>query len=126
MRAALPAEVPRLDAVFNVGRAALSVAAIASGHYEYLRASTEDRLHQPYQSKPYPEFPELIRAALDAGAIGACLSGSGSTVIAFSDHPQALDAVAAAFVATADRLDLPGSARVLAPRNAGAIVVETR
>jgi homoserine kinase len=126
MRAALPAEVPRLDAVFNVGRAALSVAAIASGHYQLLRSSTEDRLHQPYRAKTYPEFPELIRAALDAGAIGACLSGSGSTVIAFSDEARTIDAVADAFVTTAERLELEGVARVMAPRNAGAIVVETR
>ena len=126
MRAALPPEVPRADAVFNVGRAALSVAAIASGHYEYLRHTTEDRLHQPYRAKPYPEFPDLIRAALDAGALGACLSGSGSTVIAFSDEPRTIDAVADAFVAAANRLELDGSARVVAPRNAGAIVVETR
>lgn len=126
MRAALPPEVPRADAVFNVGRAALSVAAIASGHYEYLRHSTEDRLHQPYRAKPYPEFPELIQAALDAGAIGACLSGSGSTVIAFADEPRTIDAVADAFASAAERLGLEGSARVMAPRNAGAIVVEAQ
>ena len=126
MRAALPPEVPRADAVFNVGRAALAVAAIASGHYEYLRAATEDRLHQPYRAVPYPEFPELLRAARDAGALGACLSGSGSTVIAFADSPQTIDSVAAAFVAAADRLGLSGSAQVVAPRNAGAIVVDAR
>ena len=126
MRAALPREVAHRDAVFNVGRAALAVAGIASGRYEFLRVSTEDRLHEPYRAKVFPELPHMVRAARAAGAIGACLSGSGSTIIAFGDEHGLLERIADAFVEEAARLDLPGTAMVVAPRNSGALIVEAR
>jgi homoserine kinase len=124
MRQALPAEVPHRDAVFNVGRAALAVAAFASGRSELLRLATQDRLHQPYRSAVFPALPTLIEAALGAGALGACLSGAGSSVVAFVDTPEGAAAVEAAFAAAALAADLAGSIRTLAPRRAGAVVIE--
>jgi len=126
MRAALPHQVPHRDAVFNVGRAALMVAGIASGHHELLRAGTEDRLHEAYRATAYPELPDMVRAARDAGALGACLSGAGSTVIAFGDSMAQLAAIQQAFVAAAVDHDLPGRVELVALRNAGAIVVSAR
>jgi homoserine kinase len=125
MRQVLPAEVPHRDAVFNLGRAALAVAAIASGRSELLRIATEDRLHQPYRSEVFPALPALIGAAREAGAMGACLSGAGSTVVAFVDTPEMAAAVEAAFESAARVADLRGAIQVLAPRRAGAVVVET-
>jgi homoserine kinase len=124
MRQALPAEVPFRDAVFNVGRAALAVAAFAGGRLDLLRVATEDRLHQGYRTSAYPALPSLLEAALGAGALGAALSGSGSSVVAFSDSPATSDAVARALAAAAEAADLAGSVQTLAPRNAGAVVVE--
>jgi homoserine kinase len=125
MRAALPLEVPHRDAVFNLGRVALAVAGLASGRYDFLRAATEDRLHEPYRAKVYPALPRLVAAARAAGALGACLSGSGPTVLAFGASMQALTDIGSAFIAAAADLDLPGSVRIVAPRNAGAVVIET-
>ena len=100
MRAALPSSVPFADAVHNVGAAALAVAALSQGRLDLLRPATVDRLHEPYRASAYPELPELIEAALAAGAHGACLSGAGPTVIAFSD-----DAAAACLLYTSDAAD---------------------
>jgi homoserine kinase len=124
MRQALPAEVPHRDAVFNVGRAALAVAAFAGGRSELLRLATQDRLHQSYRSAVFPALPTLIEAALGAGALGACLSGAGSSVVAFTDTPEGSAAVEAAFVTAARDADLAGSIQTLAPRRAGAVVLE--
>jgi len=124
MRQVLPAEVPHRDAVFNVGRAALAVAAFASGRSELLRLATQDRLHQSYRSAVFPALPTLIEAAFGAGALGACLSGAGSSVVAFTDTPELSAAVEAAFVTAARDADLAGSIRTLAPRRAGAVVLE--
>jgi homoserine kinase len=126
MRASLPHGVPHRDAVFNVGRAALTVAGIASGHYEVLRAGTEDRLHEPYRAAAYPELPHLVRAARDAGALGACLSGAGSSVIAFGDSMSRLADIQQAFAGAAADQEISGAIEILAPRNAGAFVVEAR
>lgn len=126
MRAALPRVVTHRDATFNVGRVALGVAGLAQGRSTALRALTEDRLHEPFRAEVYPALPKLVGAARAAGAIGACLSGSGSTVIAFGDSLRQLTAVESAFLATAADLDLPGVVRVLRPRDAGAVVIEAK
>jgi len=83
MRAALPGEVPHADAVFNVGRASLLTAALLQGNLGALRLAMEDRLHQPYREPLMPGFRRVVEAAVEAGALGACLSGAGPTVLAF-------------------------------------------
>ncbi len=123
MRDVLPKKVPLEDAIANLGRVAIGVAGIASGTYEHLGALTQDRLHEQYRVAVYPQFPALIQAARDAGAIGACLSGAGSSVIAFSDGLATMTRIEGAFSAVAADLDLPGRVAIAAPRNAGARVV---
>ena len=125
MRAALPHDVPHRDAVFNIGRVALAVAGLAAGRSEVLRAATEDRIHEQYRAEVYPELPRLTAAARAAGALGACLSGSGSTVIAFGDSVRGLTHIEAAFLATAAELDLAGTVQVVRPRSAGAVIIES-
>ena len=88
-RQALPEQVPHRDAVFNVGRSGLLLGALATGEYELLRVAMQDRLHQPYRSHLIPGLEDVIEAALANGAYGACLSGSGPTVLAFSPESEA-------------------------------------
>jgi homoserine kinase len=123
MRAALPKTVPFDDAATNLARVALGVAGIAGRRTDLLRYLTIDRLHEPYRAKVYPQLPQLVAAAREAGALGACLSGSGSAVIAFTNTVAAVARIEAAFSAVAADTDLPGEATVVTPRNAGARVV---
>ncbi len=124
MRAALPADVPLADAVANIGRVAIGVAGLASGRFDLLRVLTVDRIHEPYRAKVYPQLPHLVEAARGAGAIGACLSGAGSTVVAFSDSVRTISRIEGAFGAAAADTDLPGRIAVVSPRNLGAHVVK--
>jgi homoserine kinase len=123
MRAVLPAKVPMADAVANLGRVALGVAALSTGRHDLLRVLTRDRLHERYRSAAYPQLPALLSAAVDAGAIGACLSGAGSSIIAFADTVATLTRVEAALAAAAANGDLPGRLEIVVPRNAGAKVL---
>jgi homoserine kinase len=123
MRKALPAKVPLADAVSNLGRVALGVAGIATGRTELLRELTVDRLHEPYRAQIYPELPRFVTAARDAGALGACLSGAGSTILAFADQVSTITRIEAAYRAASADLDLAGRILVVAPRNHGARVV---
>jgi homoserine kinase len=123
MRAVLPERVPLEDAVANLGRVALGVAGLARGRSDILSTLTIDRLHQPYRAAAFPELPKLIDAARRAGALGAALSGSGSTVIAFADSMKALTSIETAFAVVAADADLPGRVEIVAPRDAGARVV---
>jgi homoserine kinase len=88
-RRALPETVPHRDAVFNVGRSGLLLGSLATGEYDLLRVAMQDRLHQPYRSHLVPGLEDVIEAALENGAYGACLSGSGPTVLAFAPHATA-------------------------------------
>jgi homoserine kinase len=124
MRAALPDMVPRADAVHNLGAVALGVAGVATGRFDLLRVLTVDRLHEQYRATVYPELPRLVATARDAGAIGACLSGAGSAIIAFADTLAGLTRIEAAFMAFAVEEAFPGRVLVVAPENAGARVVE--
>ncbi len=123
MRAALPESVPFADAVHNVGAATLMVAALSQGRFDLLAAATVDRLHEPYRTNAYPELPHLIEAALAAGARGACLSGAGPTVIAFSEDVAAAATIAAAMERRAQELGLGGRAAVQSARADGARVI---
>ena len=124
MRAALPAQVPFRDAVHNVGASSLAVAAFASGRLDLLVAATDDRLHEPYRAAVYPELPVLIAAARAAGALGACLSGAGSSVIAFADSEALAAQLAVALERSALDAGLPGRSLVVRPRSAGARLVD--
>jgi homoserine kinase len=122
MRAALPATVPFADAVHNVGAASAAVAAMASGRLDLLSGATDDRLHEPYRAMIYRELPRLIAAARGAGALGACLSGAGSTIIAFVEDERGASDVTSAMIREAGAAGLAGSARTVRPRAAGATI----
>ena len=83
-RAVLPKRVSMADAVYNMGRVALLVNALATGRLDDLRLATKDRLHQPFRQKLFPPMKVIFAAALSAGALGVFLSGSGSTILALT------------------------------------------
>ena len=83
-RKRLPRQLSREDAVFNIGRAALLVAALSQGRWELLDAATQDRLHQPARAEIFLALPEIFAAAKEGGAHAAYLSGAGSTVAALA------------------------------------------
>jgi homoserine kinase len=115
----LPQQVPLADAVFNLGRTALLVAAFHSGDWGLLRDAMDDRLHQPPRSRHYPALIPTIEAALAAGAHGAALSGSGSTIIALATERE--PEIAAAMRTAAAAHGFPGRTAVLELSSTGAV-----
>jgi homoserine kinase len=82
-RRKLPRQLSREDAVFNVSRAALLVAALVAGNYDLLDEATQDRIPQPVRSEIFAGLVPIMSAAKAGGAAAAYLSGGGSTVAAF-------------------------------------------
>jgi homoserine kinase len=80
-RALLPAEYSRADAVANVQRTALLVAAFALGRGDLLRVAMEDRMHQPYRIAACPLLGRLLPLAGEVGVLGVALSGAGPGVL---------------------------------------------
>jgi homoserine kinase len=88
-RTKLGSEVALSDAVFNIGRTALLVAALAAGDTGALRAATQDRLHQDRRLAAAEPSRTALQAALDAGAWCSWLSGSGPTIAAMCPYDDA-------------------------------------
>ena len=90
-RGLIPAEIPHVDAAFNVARSALLIAAMI-GSPELLLEATEDRLHQQYRVEAYPESMALVENLRSQG-IAACISGAGPSVLALCTTQNAAQAM---------------------------------
>jgi homoserine kinase len=121
-RAVLPQTVKLGDAVYNLGRAALLVAALQAGRLDLLGEAMDDRLHQPARATLLPWLPSLLAAARQAGAAGAALSGAGTTVLALCAPDVAHD-VARAMRDAAQARGVPGRPEVVEVGVAGARVL---
>jgi len=83
-RSVLPKEIPLKDAVFNIQRVSLFIRALQEKRFDLLKVAMEDRLHQPYRKSLIPNFDKVIQYAYESGAVGASLSGAGSTMLALA------------------------------------------
>jgi homoserine kinase len=122
-RKLLPASYPKADVTFNTGRVALLLTALQTGRYELIGEAMQDRLHQPYRQALFPEMPDIIQAAVAAGAHGACLSGGGSSLIALAS--ERFHEVLHAMQETAHKLGVEGTGMVLRADQSGARVINT-
>jgi homoserine kinase len=122
-RAVLPETLPLKDAILNIQCTAALVGAFVERNYPALRGNFEDTLHQPYRSKLIPGCSAVMAAAMDAGALGAFISGSGSAMMALSLHSE--DQIAAAMAGAFQKAGVPQVAtHVLCADNTGAQVID--
>jgi homoserine kinase len=121
-RGVLPNHVSREDALFNVARSTLFVAALAAGRADLIAEATRDRLHQPFRLPLFPPGATLLRNAMQAGALGAFTSGAGPSVLALCDTALTADRVRCAFESTAHEQGVAGSTLNLDLTRRGAYV----
>ena len=79
-RAVLPSGYSREDAVFNVQRASLLIAALATGTVSAFPAALEYRFHQPYREALVPGLHEILKLRAP-GLLGCALSGAGPSIL---------------------------------------------
>jgi homoserine kinase len=84
-RAVLPATYSRADAVFNVQRASLLIAALATGSTWAFPAALEDRFHQPYRAPLVPGLEDILKLRAP-GLLGCALSGAGPSILVFYER----------------------------------------
>jgi homoserine kinase len=120
-RQLLPHQLSREDAIHNIGRAALLIAALARGDWAALDAATHDRMHQPARERIFPAMPAIFAAAREAGALCAYLSGGGSTIAAFALERE--DRIGAAMAEAAKAQGYGGRTLVTRPSDRGAEVL---
>ena len=120
-RAALPREVPRADAIFNMQRVLALVHALQHGEYDRLREAVRDRLHQSARASMVPLLREAL-AIEDADVLGAFLSGAGPSValLALGDSAHVAGRLASMY----ERTGVEATVRTLSVDEHGSRVLE--
>jgi homoserine kinase len=84
-RSVLPDSYSRADAIFNVQRAALLIAALATGTISAFPTALEDRYHQSYRAPLVPGLEEILKLRAP-GLLGCALSGAGPSILVFYER----------------------------------------
>ncbi|MEO8125897.1 MAG: homoserine kinase [Bryobacteraceae bacterium] len=84
-RSVLPLEYSKQDAIFNIQRAALLIAALSTGTISAFPTALEDRMHQPYRAKLVPGLEEALKLRAP-GLLGCTLSGAGPSILVFYER----------------------------------------
>jgi homoserine kinase len=122
-RAILPENVPLRDAVRNWSNLGAFVAALGAGDHELLSRSMVDTIVEPARQALIPLFAEVKAAALDAGALGGGISGSGPTMFMLSAEREAAEQVERAITRIYSTSDIPFNTYVSVIEPAGVRVV---
>ena len=120
-RAVLPPTVPHATATRAAALGAALVQGLATANEGLLASALSDVLHVPFRRGLIEGYDAVTRAARRAGAFGATLSGSGSTILAIAPVESA-DSVAAQMVEAWSALRVSAESLINPPRVAGATV----
>ena len=123
-RAELPQHVPLADAAFNIGAASGIVAGLLTGDLGAIAAGMHDRIHEPPRSRLYPHLIPMAETARTAGAIGACLSGAGPSILALCTLERVSD-VCQAMQDAGRKAGIPGRCQHLPISSRGAHISST-
>ena len=85
-RAALPQQVSRADAIYNISHGALVLKALELGDEKLLRNAMQDKLHQNYRKSLITDY-EKIEALVRTTGAAFCLSGAGPTLLCITRNP---------------------------------------
>ncbi len=123
-RAVLPSSVTRAQAMAQAARVGALVGALATGSHGLLRRAVDDLIAEPVRAPLLPGFAEAKRAALEHGALGCSISGSGPTTFAFAAGEASARDVGAAMQRAYLDAGIPCGVRVTVVESRGAHVSE--
>lgn len=84
-RNALPENISRENAVFNLQRLALLLQTLQSGNFSFLREALRDRIHQPFRLSLVPGLEKALSLE-HPKLLGVCLSGAGPSIVALAEQ----------------------------------------
>lgn len=100
-RKVIPRELPLKDFVHQSANLAGFISGCYRGDLNLIRRSLSDMLIEPHRAPLIPGFGKVRHAALDHGALGCSISGSGPSIFAWcetkDDGEEVRDAMVAAF-----------------------------
>ena len=122
-RSRLPHSVELSVALAQAAHVGALVAALSTRDWELLRRSIEDRVAEPARASLLPGFDEAKAAALQAGALGCSISGSGPSSFAFAVGDEPARRIGKAMIEAYRSRDVAATARVCAIDSRGARLV---
>jgi homoserine kinase len=122
-RQVLPREVPLALAVEHAQNLASFIHALHTDDRVLMRATLRDVLAEPWRADLVPGFPAAQEKALEAGALGASLSGAGPAVFAVAETEGAA-AVATALVEGFQSARVDATVRICRLDTQGARIIE--
>lgn len=98
-RALLGTTVPLSEAVKQWANLGALIHSLHTGDFALMSRSLEDHIAEPRRAPLVPGLADIKRAAIEAGALGSSLSGSGPSLFALCASQQIADRVAVAMTA---------------------------
>lgn len=95
-RAILPQEIKLGDAVKQWANVGSLVSALHTSDYDLIADSLSDIIVEPFRSQLIPHFKDVKEAMIDAGALGAGISGSGPSIFSLNKGKETAEKVAEA------------------------------
>lgn len=123
-RRILRRDIPLQSAVVQWGNIAGLVAGLYKKDYGLIGRSLEDVVVEPMRSILIPGYAQVKTAAMEAGALGASISGSGPSMFALCPGRESAQAVAQAMQQQFDQLEIESTAYVSRVNATGARVLE--
>ncbi len=109
-RRMLPKRVPLNSAVEQAGNLAGFTLGLHANDFELLGRSMVDLFAEPIRAELIPGYHGVRNAAIDAGAIGSGISGSGPSLFALSDSEEKAESIGKAMVKAFKKVGLKSRA----------------
>ena len=106
MRKLLRKEITLADAVKQWSNIASLVTGFMKKDYKIISNSINDFIVEPVRSLLIPSFYEMKKAALDSGAVGCSISGSGPSLFALTRSKATANKVAKEMKKVLDKIDI--------------------
>lgn len=107
MRAVLQPMIPLKSSIVQWGNLGGLIAGFYTSDYELIGRSLHDEIVEPLRGPFIPKFDIIKKAALENGALGSGISGSGPSIFALSKGIETANKIAKAMIAVYDEIDLP-------------------
>ena len=106
-REILQTKIPLKKAIRQWGNVGGLVLGLQTEDYDLISRSLKDHIVEPIRSLLIPSFSEVKMAALDVGALGCGISGSGPSIFSFSKGRQMADRVGKAMQGIYHQIGIP-------------------
>ena len=125
-REILPIDIPLKKAVVQWANVGGLVGGICMNDLELISRSLIDVIVEPVRSRLIPGFDEVKQSALQAGAMGGGISGSGPSIFMFSKDENTATKVASEMQSVFDRINIECKSYITRPSKKGVEVLNSK